>query len=177
MRHQSFSDYAELWRWSTTELPAFWSAVWEFYGLDAVSSYDEVLADASMLGATWFGGARMNLAEQCFARTPRDHLVHRSVGVLRPERGHRHNRCPAHPARQRKPWSHPQLRSPTNPGGSLVAAVLAGQMDLRSGRTTCYRWPRGSRAREQGSARHEAAVGQEDVPGDVARLVRTQELD
>ncbi|WPW33046.1 acetoacetate--CoA ligase [Streptomyces atratus] len=68
-RGLSFSDYAELWRWSTTEVPAFWSAVWEFYGLDAVSSYDEVLADASMPGASWFGGARMNFAEQCFARS------------------------------------------------------------------------------------------------------------
>lgn len=46
MRRQSFSEYAKLWRWSTTEVPALWSAVWEFYGLDAVSSYDEVLAGA-----------------------------------------------------------------------------------------------------------------------------------
>ncbi|MFG2517585.1 acetoacetate--CoA ligase [Streptomyces sp. NPDC048527] len=63
-----FSDYPELWRWSTTDLPAFWSAVWEFYGLDAVSGYDEVLADPSMPGASWFPGARLNFAEQCFAR-------------------------------------------------------------------------------------------------------------
>ncbi|MGW1091314.1 acetoacetate--CoA ligase [Streptomyces sp. NPDC002596] len=63
----SFSDYTELWRWSTTDVPAFWSAVWEFYGLDAVSSYEEVLADPSMPGASWFPGARLNFAEQCFA--------------------------------------------------------------------------------------------------------------
>ncbi|MFB7225216.1 acetoacetate--CoA ligase [Streptomyces sp. NPDC056227] len=66
-RGLSFSDYTELWRWSTTDVPAFWSAVWEFYGLDAVSSYDEVLADPSMPGASWFPGARLNFAEQCFA--------------------------------------------------------------------------------------------------------------
>ncbi|WP_406383817.1 acetoacetate--CoA ligase [Streptomyces sp. NBC_01618] len=68
-RGLTFSDYPELWRWSTTDLSVFWAAVWEFYGLDAVSGYDEVLADASMPGATWFTGARMNFAEQCFART------------------------------------------------------------------------------------------------------------
>ncbi|MET7497755.1 acetyl-coenzyme A synthetase N-terminal domain-containing protein, partial [Streptomyces sp900116325] len=63
-----FTDYAELWRWSTTDLPGFWSAVWEFYGLDAVTRYDEVLGDASMPGARWFPGARLNFAERCFAQ-------------------------------------------------------------------------------------------------------------
>ncbi|MFJ7945098.1 acetoacetate--CoA ligase [Streptomyces sp. NPDC096354] len=63
-----FTDYAELWRWSTADLPGFWSAVWEFYGLDTVTRYDEVLGDASMPGARWFPGARLNFAERCFAR-------------------------------------------------------------------------------------------------------------
>ncbi|MFE7267220.1 acetoacetate--CoA ligase [Streptomyces sp. NPDC057592] len=67
-RGLSFTDYAELWRWSTDDLPGFWSAVWEYYGLDAVSDYDEVLADATMPGATWFTGARLNFARQCLAR-------------------------------------------------------------------------------------------------------------
>ncbi|MGW5636901.1 AMP-binding protein, partial [Streptomyces sp. NPDC003832] len=62
-----FPDYAALWRWSATDLPGFWSAVWEFYGLDAVTGYDEVLADASMPGAVWFPGARLNFAERCLA--------------------------------------------------------------------------------------------------------------
>ncbi|MET9658240.1 acetoacetate--CoA ligase [Streptomyces sp. NPDC006510] len=68
VRGLSFSDYPELWRWSTADVPAFWSAVWEFYGLDAVSGYEEVLADPSMPGASWFPGARLNFAERCFAR-------------------------------------------------------------------------------------------------------------
>ncbi|MGW7608954.1 acetoacetate--CoA ligase [Streptomyces sp. NPDC054766] len=63
-----FSDYAELWRWSSTDLAGFWSAVWEFYGLDAVTDYDEVLGEASMPGAVWFPGARLNFAERCFAQ-------------------------------------------------------------------------------------------------------------
>ncbi|MFE0460294.1 acetoacetate--CoA ligase [Kitasatospora sp. NPDC058965] len=62
------TGYPELWRWSTADLPGFWSAVWEYYGLDAVSGYDEVLADAAMPGARWFPGARLNFAERCFAR-------------------------------------------------------------------------------------------------------------
>ena len=63
-----FADYPELWRWSTTDLPGFWSAVWEFYGLETVSGYDEVLADATMPGASWFPGARINFAERFLAR-------------------------------------------------------------------------------------------------------------
>ncbi|MCM3809265.1 acetoacetate--CoA ligase [Streptomyces sp. DR7-3] len=67
-RGLSFATYPELWRWSTADLTAFWSAVWEFYGLDTVSGYDAVLPDPSMPGATWFPGARLNFAQQCFAR-------------------------------------------------------------------------------------------------------------
>ncbi|MFD8738615.1 acetoacetate--CoA ligase [Streptomyces sp. NPDC059618] len=63
-----FRDYAELWRWSSTDLAGFWSAVWEFYGLDAVSGYDRVLGEASMPGADWFPGAWLNFAERCLAR-------------------------------------------------------------------------------------------------------------
>ncbi|WLQ44747.1 acetoacetate--CoA ligase [Streptomyces laculatispora] len=66
-RGLSFTGYDALWRWSTDDLAAFWSAVWEYYGLDAVSHYDEVLADAAMPGATWFTGARLNFARQCLA--------------------------------------------------------------------------------------------------------------
>ena len=66
-RGLSFADYPELWRWSSTDVSAFWSAVWEFYGLDEVSDYDEVLPDRSMPGASWFPGARMNFAQRCFA--------------------------------------------------------------------------------------------------------------
>ncbi|MFJ3709979.1 MULTISPECIES: acetoacetate--CoA ligase [unclassified Streptomyces] len=62
-----FADYAALWRWSTTDVPGFWSAVWDYYGLDARSPHDEVLADASMPGASWFPGTRLNFAERCFA--------------------------------------------------------------------------------------------------------------
>lgn len=66
-RGLSFTDYAQLWRWSTEDLPGFWSAVWGYYGLHHVSDHDEVLADATMPGATWFTGARLNFARQCLA--------------------------------------------------------------------------------------------------------------
>ncbi|MFC5996460.1 acetoacetate--CoA ligase [Pseudonocardia hispaniensis] len=67
-RDLSFAGYPDLWRWSTAEPAAFWAAIWDYYGLDEVSGYDEVLADAAMPGARWFTGARLNFAQQCFAR-------------------------------------------------------------------------------------------------------------
>ena len=55
-------DYQALWEWSVSELADFWAAVWEFFELEQVSSYDAVLADESMPGAKWFTGARLNFA-------------------------------------------------------------------------------------------------------------------
>jgi acetoacetyl-CoA synthetase len=43
-RGYSFTSYAELWRWSVTELTDFWAALWDYYALDEASGYDEVLS-------------------------------------------------------------------------------------------------------------------------------------
>jgi acetoacetyl-CoA synthetase len=76
-RGLSFTSYAELWRWSVTELTDFWAALWDYYALDEASGYDEVLADRTMPGARWFPGARVNFAERCLAasNTARPALV------------------------------------------------------------------------------------------------------
>lgn len=62
-----FEGYRDLWRWSVEDLPGFWGSVWDFFGLAAVSGYDEVLAVDAMPGARWFTGARLNFAERCLA--------------------------------------------------------------------------------------------------------------
>ncbi|AQT78780.1 acetoacetate--CoA ligase [Mycolicibacterium litorale] len=61
-RHVDTADYHRLWEWSVSDVGAFWSAIWDFFGLDTVSSYDAVLAADAMPGATWFSGARLNFA-------------------------------------------------------------------------------------------------------------------
>ncbi|MGY1807977.1 acetoacetate--CoA ligase [Blastococcus sp. SYSU D00669] len=60
---RDFPDYAALWRWSTTELEEFWSAVWDFFGVQASQPPTAVLAERTMPGARWFPGARLNFAE------------------------------------------------------------------------------------------------------------------
>ncbi|MGK5112237.1 acetoacetate--CoA ligase [Geodermatophilus sp. CPCC 205506] len=59
---RSFDDYAALWRWSTTELGEFWSAVWDFFDVRSSTPCTAVLAERSMPGARWFPGAHLNFA-------------------------------------------------------------------------------------------------------------------
>ncbi|WP_448624729.1 acetoacetate--CoA ligase [Geodermatophilus sp. URMC 64] len=60
---RDFGDYEALWRWSTTELEEFWSAIWDFFGVQASEPPTAVLAERAMPGARWFPGARLNFAE------------------------------------------------------------------------------------------------------------------
>jgi acetoacetyl-CoA synthetase len=59
----SFSSYEELWRWSVDDLEGFWASIWDFYGVRAHAPYERVLGAATMPGADWFEGARLNYVE------------------------------------------------------------------------------------------------------------------
>lgn len=67
-RNVNTADYQRLWAWSVSDVAAFWAALWEFFELDTVSSYDAVLPVDTMPGATWFSGARLNFAEYLLSR-------------------------------------------------------------------------------------------------------------
>ena len=60
---REFADYDELWRWSVEELEDFWASIWEFCGVRASKTYEQVLLDRHMPGAVWFEGAELNYAE------------------------------------------------------------------------------------------------------------------
>ena len=58
------SSYDALYDWSIEKIPDFWAAMWEFAPIKASRQYDEVIDDLSHFpGARWFGGARLNFAE------------------------------------------------------------------------------------------------------------------
>jgi acetoacetyl-CoA synthetase len=61
-RGLSFQDYHALWRWSVTDVPAFWSSIWDYFQLIAHTAPDRVL-DGSLPDVRWFSGARLNYAE------------------------------------------------------------------------------------------------------------------
>jgi acetoacetyl-CoA synthetase len=74
-RDLRFDDYDALWRWSTEDLEGFWSAIWEFFDVRSETPYERVLSDASMPGAKWFEGARLNYAEHAFRGKADDALA------------------------------------------------------------------------------------------------------
>ncbi len=62
--HRNFTEYDPFYRWSIENIPDFWASMWEFAGIKASKSYDEVIDDVTrMPGARWFSGARLNFAE------------------------------------------------------------------------------------------------------------------
>ena len=61
-----FSDYAAMWRWSTTELSAFWRSIWDFHQIESRTQFEAVLSDERMPGAEWFKGAEVNYVREVF---------------------------------------------------------------------------------------------------------------
>ncbi|MFF9854219.1 acetoacetate--CoA ligase [Streptomyces litmocidini] len=61
-------DYAALHAWSVTDLEGFWAAVWDYFGIEADTPYDKVLAEERMPGARWFTGATLNYTHHALRR-------------------------------------------------------------------------------------------------------------
>ncbi len=76
--------YHELWRWSVTELEAFWESIWEYFEVQASAPYECVLPSRAMPGAAWFPGAHLNYAEHVFRRRDPDAVAVRHASELRP---------------------------------------------------------------------------------------------
>jgi acetoacetyl-CoA synthetase len=75
--------YEELWRWSVDDLEGFWSAVWDFFDVQASQPYERVLGRREMPGAQWFPGARLSYAEHFFRDRDDDAVAIRHAGELR----------------------------------------------------------------------------------------------
>ncbi len=64
-----FADYESLWRWSVTDLDAFWQSVWDYFEIASPTPHTAVLAENRMPGAIWFPGAQINYGRQLFRHT------------------------------------------------------------------------------------------------------------
>ncbi|MBS1676992.1 MAG: acetoacetate--CoA ligase [Actinobacteria bacterium] len=62
-RGLAFADYDELWHWSTSDLDAFWRAIWDYFEVAADGDPATVLGAPEMPGARWFPDVRLNYAE------------------------------------------------------------------------------------------------------------------
>ena len=87
-RHGLFFDnYDALWRWSITDLDAFWQSVWDYFGMQSPTPHSAVLAANVMPGAVWFPGAQVNYAQQVFRHVQPAHAAGFAAIISRNEKG------------------------------------------------------------------------------------------
>ncbi|MDM7951131.1 acetoacetate--CoA ligase [Hydrogenophaga sp.] len=86
-RGLSFDNYDALWRWSTTELDAFWQSIWDYFDLRSPTPHTAVLEQNVMPGANWFPGAQVNYAQQVLRHAKPAHAAGFSAVISRNEKG------------------------------------------------------------------------------------------
>ncbi|WP_291010728.1 acetoacetate--CoA ligase [Hydrogenophaga sp.] len=86
-RGLSFDNYEALWRWSTTELDAFWQSIWDYFDLRSPTPHTAVLEQNVMPGANWFPGAQVNYAQQVLRHVQPAHVAGFSAVISRNEKG------------------------------------------------------------------------------------------
>ncbi len=74
-RKLHFDSYDALWRWSTTDLPAFWQSIWDYFELQSPTPHSAVLIDKGMPNCTWFAGAKVNYTAQVFRHVDAAHAA------------------------------------------------------------------------------------------------------
>ena len=82
-----FEDYDALWRWSTTDLDAFWQSIWDYFELRSPTPHTAVLAHNVMPGANWFPGAKVNYAQQVLRHVDPAHAAGFLAVISRNEKG------------------------------------------------------------------------------------------
>ncbi len=55
--------YDDVHGWSVSDAEAFWSAVWDYFGVLSDTPYVRAVGEGAMPGVKWFEGARVNYAE------------------------------------------------------------------------------------------------------------------
>ena len=86
-RGLAFDSYDALWRWSVTELDAFWQSIWDYAGMQSPTPHTAVLAENRMPGAVWFPGAQVNYAREVLRHVDAAHAAGMSAIVSENELG------------------------------------------------------------------------------------------
>jgi acetoacetyl-CoA synthetase len=59
----TFEDYNAMWRWSVTDLESFWTAIWDFFDVQASVRPEKLLVKRQMPDMEWGTGGFLNYAE------------------------------------------------------------------------------------------------------------------
>ena len=74
-RGLAFDSYDALWRWSVTELDAFWQSIWDYADMQSPTPHTAVLTENRMPGAVWFPGAQVNYAREVLRHVDAAHAA------------------------------------------------------------------------------------------------------
>ncbi len=85
-RGLAFDSYDALWRWSTSDLDAFWRSVWDFFEVESPTPFEAALVEDRMPGAVWFRGAEVNVARQALRHADPAHAAGHPAIVCSSER-------------------------------------------------------------------------------------------
>jgi len=79
-------SYRALWQWSVDEPAAFWSSIWDYFGVLGSRGDGPALDGGPMPDVTWFRGAEINYARNALRAAGTDPA--RTAMVYRSEAGH-----------------------------------------------------------------------------------------
>ncbi|HEX8157317.1 MAG TPA: acetoacetate--CoA ligase [Solirubrobacteraceae bacterium] len=78
------ANYDDLWRWSVSDIEAFWSSIAEYFGVRFQEPPQAVLGRRSMPGAQWFPGATLSYPEHVLRDRDDGAVAIRHASELRP---------------------------------------------------------------------------------------------
>jgi len=121
-----FDSYDALWRWSTTDLDAFWRSIWDWFDLQSLTPFETALVEDRMPGAVWFRGAQVNVARQVMRHADASHAAGHPAIVFSDER--------LLPAAELQELSWPEMRRQV----AVLAAQLQAMGVRRGDRVVAY---------------------------------------
>jgi acetoacetyl-CoA synthetase len=86
-RGLTFENYNDLWRWSVTDLEAFWRSIWAYDEIESPTPFEAALCVDRMPGAVWFTGAQVNYARHVFRHAAAAHAAGQLAIVAENELG------------------------------------------------------------------------------------------
>ncbi|WP_440106240.1 acetoacetate--CoA ligase [Acidovorax sp. BL-A-41-H1] len=122
-RGLQFDSYDALWRWSITELDAFWQTMWDYFEIESPTPHTAALARNTMPGAQWFPGAQVNYARQALRHVDAAHAAGLPAIISRNEKG-QHREMPWPELRRQVAALALHLQAQGVQPGDRVAAYL-----------------------------------------------------
>ena len=86
-RGLTFANYDEMWRWSVSDVAAYWKSVWDYFDLQSPEPPTQVLGGGQMPGSHWFEGTRFNYVRQVMRHVEPAHAAGLSAVIGRNEKG------------------------------------------------------------------------------------------